>query len=166
VLWFLVTLAPTSSFVPIATEVAAQRRMYLPLTGLVVLAVAVAWALLERVARRRRPVVVATLTAVLVAAPLIVVTWKRNARYRDPVAMWEASVLAVPDNHRARTNLGIALATGGRLDEAIEQFEASLGIEPDAARTTYNLANALAAHGRLDEAIWSGRPGTSRRPYG
>jgi tetratricopeptide (TPR) repeat protein len=153
VLWFLVTLAPTSSFVPIATEVAAQRRMYLPLTGLVVLAVAVAWALLERVARRRRPVVVATLTAVLVAAPLIVVTWKRNARYRDPVAMWEASVLAVPDNHRARTNLGIALATGGRLDEAIEQFEASLGIEPDAARTTYNLANALAAHGRLDEAI-------------
>ena len=83
----------------------------------------------------------------------LVVTWRRNALYRDPVAMWEASALAVPGNHRARTNLGIALATDRRLDEAIEQFEASLKIEPDAARTSYNLANALAAQGRLDEAI-------------
>lgn len=37
--WFFVTLAPTSSVVPIATEVGAERRMYLPLAGLVVLAV-------------------------------------------------------------------------------------------------------------------------------
>ena len=28
--WFFVTLSPTSSFVPIATEVGAERRMYLP----------------------------------------------------------------------------------------------------------------------------------------
>jgi tetratricopeptide (TPR) repeat protein len=152
-LWFLVILAPTSSFVPIATEVAAQRRMYLPLAGLVVLAVVVAYAVLETVAKRPRLVGAVVVSAVVVAAPLIVVTWRQNARYRDPVAMWEASALAVPDNHRARTNLGIALATGGQLDEAIEQFEASLGIEPDAARTSYNLANALAAQGRLDEAI-------------
>jgi tetratricopeptide (TPR) repeat protein len=153
VLWFLVILAPTSSLVPIATEVAAERRMYLPLAGLVVGAVAVGYALLEMVTKRPRPVAVGTLTAVLVAAPLIVVTWRRNALYRDPVAMWEASAVAVPTNHRARTNLGIALATSGQLDEAIAQFEASLDLEPDVARTSYNLANALAAQGRLDEAI-------------
>ena len=29
--WFFLTLAPTSSIVPIATEVGAERRMYLPL---------------------------------------------------------------------------------------------------------------------------------------
>jgi tetratricopeptide (TPR) repeat protein len=37
--WFFVTLAPTSSIVPIATEVGAERRMYLPLIALVLLAV-------------------------------------------------------------------------------------------------------------------------------
>ena len=37
--WFFVTLAPTSSIVPIVTEVGAERRMYLPLVALVVLAV-------------------------------------------------------------------------------------------------------------------------------
>ena len=35
--WFFVTLAPTSSVVPIATEVGAERRMYLPLMALAVL---------------------------------------------------------------------------------------------------------------------------------
>src|SRR5213079_123494 len=35
---FFITLAPTSSIVPIATEVGAERRMYLPLIPLVVIA--------------------------------------------------------------------------------------------------------------------------------
>ncbi|MHC4079916.1 MAG: tetratricopeptide repeat protein [Planctomycetota bacterium] len=153
VLWFLMILAPTSSIVPIATEVAAERRMYLPLAGLIVFVVAASYALLAAAAKRPRPAGVLLVGAILAAAPLIVVTWRRNALYRDPVAMWEASTQAVPGNHRARTNLGIALATGGRLDEAINQFVVSLRIEPDGTRTNYNLANALAAQGRLDEAI-------------
>ena len=33
--WFFLILAPTSSFVPIVTEVAAERRMYLPLAAVV-----------------------------------------------------------------------------------------------------------------------------------
>jgi hypothetical protein len=37
--WFFITLAPTSSIVPIATEVGAERRMYLPLIAVVVLVV-------------------------------------------------------------------------------------------------------------------------------
>ena len=38
-LWFFLTLAPTSSILPIATEVGAERRMYLPLMAIVALAV-------------------------------------------------------------------------------------------------------------------------------
>lgn len=37
--WFFLTLAPTSSVVPIVTEVGAERRMYLPLVSLIALAV-------------------------------------------------------------------------------------------------------------------------------
>ena len=35
--WCFITLSPTSSIVPIATEVGAERRMYLALAGLVTL---------------------------------------------------------------------------------------------------------------------------------
>ena len=42
--WFFVTLAPTSSVVPIVTEVGAERRMYLPLMALILLVVlAIDW---------------------------------------------------------------------------------------------------------------------------
>jgi hypothetical protein len=54
--WFFVTLAPTSSFVPIATEVGAERRMYLPLLAVValaVVAVSAAWAVVVRTHQRR-----------------------------------------------------------------------------------------------------------------
>jgi tetratricopeptide (TPR) repeat protein len=49
--WFFVTLAPTSSIVPIATEVGAERRMYLPLLAVIalaVVAVSAAWAVVAR----------------------------------------------------------------------------------------------------------------------
>src|SRR5262249_33967100 len=36
--WFFLTLAPTSSVLPIATEVGAERRMYLPLVAVIVAA--------------------------------------------------------------------------------------------------------------------------------
>ena len=45
--WFFVTLAPTSSLVPIATEVGAERRMYLALMA-VIAAILVAGARLLR----------------------------------------------------------------------------------------------------------------------
>ncbi len=54
--WFFLTLAPTSSVVPIATEVGAERRMYLPLIALVSLAVigsAALWSVIRQKARRR-----------------------------------------------------------------------------------------------------------------
>src|SRR4029079_16286961 len=38
--WFFLTLAPTSSIMPISTEVGAERRMYLPLMAVVALVVA------------------------------------------------------------------------------------------------------------------------------
>ena len=55
--WFFVTLSPTSSFVPIATEVGAERRMYLPLAALVTWRVAfmLASAGSRRVSTRREP---------------------------------------------------------------------------------------------------------------
>ena len=66
---FFLTLAPTSSVVPIASEVGAERRMYLPLAALSVLAVTLAWALVERL-RAKWPARARALTiaAVCVAA--------------------------------------------------------------------------------------------------
>ena len=49
---FFLTLAPTSSVIPIASEVGAERRMYLPFAALATLAAVAGRWLVDRVAAR------------------------------------------------------------------------------------------------------------------
>src|SRR6185503_13039594 len=55
--WFFAILAPTSSFLPLPTEIASERRMYLPLIAIVVLVVLGGYRLLTQLAPRRFHVV-------------------------------------------------------------------------------------------------------------
>ena len=144
--WFFAILAPTSSIVPIATEVAADRRVYLALAGPVVLAVVAGIAMVDRLrvrASARPPVRFAIVAAVALA--LGVVTWHRAASYRDPVALWERSVKAEPGNHRALTNLATALAARGDVEQAAERLREALELHPASTTATANLDSLLAA---------------------
>ena len=115
---FFVILSPTSSFVPIVTEVAAERRMYLPSMGLVTLAVALGWLGLCRL----RVNYLAPAMLLVLAAGLSVGTWLRNQDYRSEISIWEDAVNKRPGNPRARKNLGIFYGKEKRLEEATYQF--------------------------------------------
>lgn len=68
-----------------------------------------------------------------------------------------------PDLVDARTNLGIVLATVGRLDESITEFSRSLKLRSD-PDTHFNLANVLAQQGSHDEARRHYRQALALRP--
>jgi protein O-mannosyl-transferase len=146
--WFFVILAPTSTIVPIATEVGAERRMHLPLAAIVVLlALAARWAAarwLPNLRRAHAMVVVAVL-----AIGLGAVTMARNAEYRSPIGIWE-TVLARRPQDRARYNLGIELKAVGRTAEAVEQYRRSVAGEPAAH---YALGFELGSTGQYDAAV-------------
>ena len=56
--------------------------------------------------------------------------------------------------HVARRNArGAALATDGRLDEAIEEFRNVLRLDPDSAQTHWNLGRALASRGQIPASV-------------
>ncbi|MEM9291269.1 MAG: tetratricopeptide repeat protein [Acidobacteriota bacterium] len=162
---FFLVLAPSSSLLPIATEVAAERRMYLPLAALVILVVLGGWAWLSRLAgvsssRSLMGVAAATLTLALVAS-----VWTVRERGEDFVSaetLYAKTLEARPDNSRAHNNLGVALlenpeGEGGeqataRLNRAVGHFATSLQLaENDSAYT--NLGIALMRRGQLDLAI-------------
>jgi Flp pilus assembly protein TadD len=143
VVW--VTLAPTSSLIPIVTEVGADRRMYLPLMALVAGAV-----MLIRLYTRegRRPYVAAALGVVCVIT-LSARTIARNTDYASSLTLAQTTVDAWP-GPGGRSMLGTELANAGRLAEAETQLRLAADQHPPAR---YFLATVLEALGREDEAI-------------
>ena len=119
--WFFVTLAPTSSILPIA-DYAAEHRMYLPLAGLVVLALLGGHHLLvTRIlppARRALLWRAFCLAVICLVVGLGLLTSRRNRVYQSRLTMAADTIEKRPENLRARTSLTSALMRRGRADEA------------------------------------------------
>jgi Flp pilus assembly protein TadD len=141
--WFFLTLGPSSSFVPIATEVGAERRMYLPSMAIVVLAVALGRRWWHR--HERTALVVLGSVAILLSGATIL----RNREYHSPLILWTTNVARWPGG-RAHSNLAAALQAAGRSDEVVPQLRAAIDDFPEAR---YSLGTQLIAQGQLDEGV-------------
>ena len=125
-LWFFITLAPSSSIIPVA-DYAFDHRMYVPLAGIVAAMVFGTHALLKD--RIRRPLLVGL--ACTTVAMLAVLTWLRNCDYQTEEAMWRDVVDKCPDNLRARNDLAVALSEAGKVEEALAEYGEVLARIPD-----------------------------------
>ena len=141
---FFALLAPSSSFVPVATQTMAEHRMYLPLAVLVSAAVLGAYAWLGRRS-------LWLWAAVALAGG--VGTWVRNLDYRSERAIWADTVAKRPGNVRAHFNLGVALSAGGDKAGARAAWAATLRIEPAHVGASAKLAESLAEAGRAEESL-------------
>ena len=152
---FFILLAPTSSVVPITTEVGAERRMYLALAALTILGVAGGAWVIDRVRPRIPRRVGDALPAAAVAAAfawvgtLGVLTTHRNSEFATAVTLWRSSVERWPQG-RARISYAAALADAGDHESAIGQLQLAVRDFPKARST---LGRELAAAGRPDEAM-------------
>ena len=151
--WFFLILAPTSSFLPSAGEMAAERRMYLPLAAVITMAVIGAFALGRRLLNKPQGAALGCVGTACVVALFAFLTIQRNRDYHSALTIWQDTVAKRPNNARAQNNLGLAFAKLGSLDDAIGQYEQALRIKPDLADAQFNWGLALAQQGRLQEAI-------------
>lgn len=166
--WFLMgllLLAPSSSILP-AADLAADRRMYLPMIAFC----ACVGLILKSVDRR-------ALGAILLA--LIAISIRYSVLWTNSEALWrEASRLAprairpriqlarmlppqqgldelkdAPDIGLVATERGRLLLTLGRPAEALSAFGRALALNPNDGRAISNRAVALAALGSRDAAV-------------
>jgi tetratricopeptide (TPR) repeat protein len=150
--WFFLILAPSSSVLPIVTEVAAEHRMYLPLAAVIAAVVPLAFLRLPRL-----------MTWVLVAAIATTfgaVTHARNRDYWSLEVLMHDTVEKRPGNAKARVVLGGHLLSLGRFAEAETHLRAAIAIPRYAgddpgvpALAHMYLGSALAAQNRLEEGI-------------
>lgn len=149
--WVFITLSPTSSFVPIATEVGAERRMYLPLAALAVLAVlAVRWLVVRgagagRAAQWRVAAAVLGLACVLLGARTVL----RNQEYQSRLRLAETIIERRPHG-RGRFMLADELIKLGRHEQAVEQLKLATTDYPQAH---FALATEMLHGGRAAEAV-------------
>jgi protein O-mannosyl-transferase len=158
-------LAPTSSLLPVPNEIAAERRMYVPLLAIVVAAVLAGDAMLATLVRRDRT---RRLAAVLIVGAwglgLALTTTRRNEVFRTVPSFWQDVLATRPRAVRARINLGKYLNERGSSAEASVLLEEAVRLRPDDPQTHYGLGVTLAAQGRLDEAITHYREALRLRP--
>jgi len=159
---FFVVLSPTSSVVPIATEVGAERRMYLPLMPLILLAVLLGRALWRttaspvwsaegraaRLAPQWRRLVGAT-APIVVCMLMAVLTIQRNTEYATAEGLWRLTLDRWP-SAIAHRNLATLLRQTGRGNEAIEHLRATLPEHPEMRGA---IGQTLFEQGRFDEAL-------------
>ena len=156
--WFFLTLAPTSSIVPIATEVGAERRMYLPLlaiTALVVVGVATA---LQRLRPAPEPLpdrppqgVARVAGAALLAAVSIALaagTVARNRDYQSGLTLARTIVERRPTG-LAHEVLGEELMAAGDHEAAVRELREAVASN---SRAGFSLGAELFAQGRTDDA--------------
>jgi Flp pilus assembly protein TadD len=146
--WFFMTLAPTSSLVPIATEVGAERRMYLPLMAVLAAILVAGTRLLQTINNRRTRRIVAMSIVCAIAVVCVSLALVRNGEYATGVSLWQTVVERRPTG-RAHYQLGLALKAAGRRDDAIAQYRLAVDTIPDA---DYALGYEAAADGRHQEA--------------
>jgi tetratricopeptide (TPR) repeat protein len=149
---FFAVLAPSSSFVPIATEPMAEHRMYLSLAAVSILGVTGVFAVLTKLIPRFARLGLIAL-GVVAAIGLGAATGRRNLDYQSEIALWSDTVRKVPGNARAHNNLAEAFRAAGQPEQAAEEFVAAARAEPDYAPAQYNLGVTLLDSGHPAEAI-------------
>jgi len=149
-LWYLGTLVPAIGLVQSGDQAMADRFTYVPLIGLFII---IAWGVPRLIKgwHYRRIVLISSSGALLLV--LAICTTMQLRHWKNDITLFTHALKVTENNFLAHNNLGSAIASQGRYEEATTHFMEALRISPNHARAHYNLALALAKQGRLGEAI-------------
>ena len=163
--WVLLILSPTF-VVPIITEVAAERRMYLPLAGIVLLGTASGFLLVRRAifwiggtdravgtTKPGRATAMVAAMGTMLAIVWSVVDVHRLAAFQDPITLWQDTIREGAADSFAYNNLGYELVNAQRLQEAMQPLQQALTLDSSEPKIYTNLGMALDGLGRSEEAI-------------
>jgi protein O-mannosyl-transferase len=149
-LWYVGTLVPVIGIIQVGSQAMADRYTYVPLVGLFIV---VAWGAVDLCARwpyRRQVLAVAAGLAIVVCSVLARV---QVGYWRNSLALWGHTVDVTRGNFIAQNGLGDALASQGRVDEAIAHLSEAVRINPDFPPAQNNLGVELKRQRHLGEAI-------------
>ncbi len=149
-LLFIGTLIPVIGLVQVGAQERADRYMYTPMVGILIMVV---WGAGDLAAKWRYRSVMSVLLAVVIVSAAMVCTSLQLRHWQNSLTLFTHTLNVTPNNFVIRNNYANLLMDSGRVDEAIEQYARCLQLRSDSPMLHNNLGNALATKGRTDEAI-------------
>ena len=152
VIWYFVTIAVSSSLVPLP-DVMVEHRCYIASIGaFTALACCIDIARTYFADRQGLSHAVTACAAVWILA-LIGATVARNEVWRSEIANWKDAMSKSPGKFRPLMNLGVAYAEQGKRREGVACFRKALQIEPALISGYENLAIVENAMDNFGEAL-------------
>lgn len=152
VVWFLITLSPTSSVLA-TTATMAENRVYLPAIGLCVIAPFIMYWLLDQLKLEQfRTPLFLTIFGIYITL-LGHVTFQRNMLYQNPMEIWKDVIQRYPDHARAHQNLAVLYLNQKQYNQAIEECKNALATAPGNLDVRNNLAAAYYDLGRYKDSL-------------
>ena len=154
--YYAALLLPSLGVITYGPQLVGDRYSYLPCLSWAVLAAAGVVHLYNLWSARRIsavPFISVNGIVVLVLIALGTLTWKQTYIWHNSERLWRYALSLDERSSFAHNNLGIVLAKGGALDDAISHSRRALEIDPRFVEAYTNLGNFLGQRGSKQEAI-------------
>jgi tetratricopeptide (TPR) repeat protein len=147
---FLAALLPVIGLVQTGAQAMADRYMYVPLLGLLLIGV---WSMPP--ARRDTPfkTLPALLGVVFALVALSATTARQIGYWKSGEELFRRALEVTAGNYVAHVNLGNALVATGKISEARGHYQEAIRISPGVAEAHNGLGNVLFRSGKFEAAL-------------
>jgi len=151
-LWYLGTLVPMIGMVQVGGQARADRYVYLPMSGILMMAV---WFLSEAAERAAIDLTMRFGLSATLVAIFALVTFHQLSFWRSDYDLWSHAAKVTSGNLLAEDNLGVLELRAGRPEEALLHFQNASKIDPGDALSQINIGADHQDHGHFEQAIAS-----------
>ena len=162
--WFFIAIAPVIGIIQIsltAPYAMADRYHYLPSIGIGVI---LSWSVPNIFKNKNIRKMVLFPTSIVLLAILSTLTWKQCGYWENSFKLWDHALKVTKNNFMAHGNLGVALFTEGKTNEALVHFNHALKLKPDHILLYNNRGGVYAELGQYQKAFEDFNKTINQRP--
>ncbi len=150
--WFLISLLPVSNLIPISSVPIAERYLYVPSFGFLLI---FGWICTIGIKRARHPLFKWGIVSIvcLIATLYGIRTILRNSDWRSSLSLWQSAYAVSPENPVITNNLGHAYYNEENLEKAEVFFAKTIKLYPAYASAHSNLGGVYLKKQQYQEAL-------------
>lgn len=153
ILWYFITLLPSSSFIPL-NDLISEHRVYLPSIGCSILFGIVLTGFRSSLYGRIKFIPYKNLLVALVLLLFSLLTVQRNTVWKSGYSLWKDSALKTPNYAKPHLGLGREYNNRGLNDLAVEELKIAINLLPEGhSESHYNLGKVYSDLKQYKNAI-------------